>query len=290
MKKVAVFVVPHEDDFEIFGFHHAHDLIKSGYKIYEIIMTDGRFGTFNKGFSGNRLKRIRKEEVLNAAQTFGVNSEGESNVEIIFMNYCDGYIPVNKRSINKLRDILNELKPQIVIGMDPFFGIDWHHDHIATGRIFYFALKSMMLEDRPKKMYYLQSYKNDIYLPLSPFDLFEKTLNCYRSQMSPFVIHLMTIGLKLFLHLKSIKGSRRPAVGLRCVSFNNDDNKIIRLSDKIKYRLCFSATQTTLKTYNNVYKPLPDFNDEKEDLSEEDFDETIIDNLKTYYFGNKKQK
>jgi LmbE family N-acetylglucosaminyl deacetylase len=295
LTKIAVIIVPHEDDMEVLCYHSVYNLIQSGYHIIEVVMTDGRYGLEVKKFAipkkpefaGERLIRIRARELKNAAKTWGQNSEGKDHVESICLNYVDGFLPLNYRSIAKVKDIILEYKPDIIIGMDPFFAIDHHHDHINAGRNYYFALKSLNPNQRPKKMYMIQSYKNDTYIPLGSFKLQEKIENCYKSQFKPLLIHLMVFGTKLVYFIRSPVSRGRPCAGLRKVTFNAKDNTLITLRERMFDKLDIQVIKTTTFNYLNMYLPLPKIGTSPDEINPRDFANINEKSLPKFYFGKK---
>lgn len=294
-KKTAVIVVPHEDDMEVLSFHSVYNLIQSGYRIIEVVMTDGRYGLETgkfavpkkPEFAGERLMRIRSKELKEAAKTWGKDSEGNDHVEAICLKYCDGFLPVNRRSIAKVRDIILKYKPEITIGMDPFFPIDHHHDHINTGRNYYFALKSLPPDQRPKKMYMIQSFKNDTHIPLGSFKLQEKIKLCYRSQLSPLIIKLMIFGTKIFYILRAMVSNGRPCAGLRKITFNTEENTQITFRERVLDKIGIQIVKTSTYTYKNMYKPLPKIGTGPNEIDPRDFDNINEDSLAAFYFGKK---
>ncbi|MHA1339912.1 MAG: PIG-L deacetylase family protein [Promethearchaeota archaeon] len=295
MQKVAMIIVPHEDDMEILGFHAVAALIKAGFKIIEIVMTDGCFGLagtkksipFKPEFAGSRLRKIRKKEVECAARAYGKNEKGEPHVEVIIMGYADGFLPFNKRSVKKLKDLILKYKPIITIGMDPFFAMDHHHDHLNTGRNYFFALRSIKPELRPKRMYYIQSWKNDVYVPLGSLKLHRKVLNCHKSQLTPLKIKFVS-RVSRFLHLYIYyNGKVQKCAGLRTVSFEYKHNILKSLKNRMLYAISFNLVKTTIYNYMNLYKPVPKVGDNKDLTDTMDIDNRNENNLAEFYFGKK---
>lgn len=288
-------IVPHEDDMEVLSFHPVYNLIQSGYHIIEVVMTDGRYGlaTGKKAipkkpeFAGERLMRIRRKELKEAAKAWGKNAQGDNNVEAVCLNFVDGFLPINKRSISKVRDLILKYKPEITIGMDPFFPIDHHHDHINTGRNYYFALKSLPPDQRPKKMYMIQSFKNDTYIHLGSFKLQEEIELCYKSQLSPLMIKLMIFGTKIFYILRSMVSRGRPCAGLRKITFNVKENTQITLRERILDKIGIQIIKTSTYTYKNMYKPLPKIGTGPNEIDPRDFADINENSVAKFYFGKK---
>ncbi|MBD3350273.1 MAG: hypothetical protein GF364_02190 [Candidatus Lokiarchaeota archaeon] len=292
MEKVAVVVVPHEDDMEILGFHAVHWLIQQNYKIIEIVMTDGRFGLemgsdgkpLKPEFGGQRLKKIRRREMLCAAKNYGRKETGENYVDVVFMDYVDGFLPLNHKSIERLKQIILKYKPQVTIGMDPFYPIDSHHDHLNTGRNYYFALKSITPSERPEQMYYIQSYKNDVSIPMGSFDLQKKVLRCHQSQLSPLKIKYMGL-MKYIYIIRSLFHPEHKIKAMRRVTFNLEENTIETIGEKIMFSIAFNLVKTSYNEYENLYKPLPKIGKDVDEIKPEDFDNVSSETLAEFYFG-----
>ncbi|MHA1821426.1 MAG: PIG-L deacetylase family protein [Promethearchaeota archaeon] len=293
LERQALVIVPHEDDMEFLCFHFVNFLVERGFKIREIVMTDGRFGTRDHNFSGKRLMKLREKEVKMAAKVFNNNNnnrDGCPAVEVSILGYCDGFIPVSNRVAMRLKNIIEKLKPSIVIAPDPIFAIDWHHDHIATGRNVYLALKKIPEAKRPKLCFFFQTFKGDTRVPFAPVSLQLRALSKYRSQVTPLHLKNLKFMGKFLELIAKIKGRGRPYASYRKISFNSEENRVRSLSDFIKYLFFFHATRSSKYMYSVQYKPLPDFEDKDEDLKREDFDADIWENMSEFYFGKRNNK
>jgi LmbE family N-acetylglucosaminyl deacetylase len=286
-KKQAVIVVPHEDDLEILCFNAAYDLIRSGYHVTEILMTDGRFGSKNLDINGDRLMRIRKPEALNAAKAYGYNSQGNQNVTVEFMKYCDGFVPFTRYSINELKNKILSFKPEICVGPDPFYAIDWHHDHVAVGRNYFFALKSMSQIERPPKAFFFQSFRNNTYIPLGSYKTQYQALKCYKSQLSPIYARLLTAAYKHFFRFRAFTSYGRPAGGYRRVRFETKYNSYSSLKTRLWLSLFFQTVKFSTIMYDTQYLPLPKIGYQPGEIPPERFDSMIAKKLANYYFGEK---
>ncbi len=129
-EKNILVLSPHPDDDIIAcgGTIHKYHLKEA--HITAVYMTDGRKG--NNRFAENDLVSIRKEEAQRAARIIGIN-------RLIFLENKDGNLSASAKTSQELYEILNDIKPEAVFL--PFF-LDNHHDHIATGQIFFSATKT----------------------------------------------------------------------------------------------------------------------------------------------------
>jgi len=295
MEKIAMIIVAHEDDMEILGFHTVYNLIEAGFGIIEVVMTDGRFGLEcnkklvpkNPEFRGERLRRIRKHEVINASKAFGMDKDGKPYVNVILLNYVDGYLPFNLLSVNRLKELILKYKPIVSIGMDPFFPLDQHHDHINAGRNYFFALKSIPAGLRPKKMFFIQNFKNNVYIPLGDTKMQQNILSLYKSQLKPIMIKLMSKIMKFFYPIKTYNNKIQRFAGLREVSFDYNNNKLKSIKDKILWLISYNFMKTTKNHYVNLYKPVPKIGEIESITDPRDIDNINEKNLSKFYFGRK---
>lgn len=179
---------PHPDDEAIgcAGILYQHYLAKE--KITVVFLTDGSQGK-TRGMSEEEIIRHRKEEAKKAAKVLGIHS-------IIFWNYKDRGLCVNKESIEKMRTLINTVIPDVVYL--PYF-IDEHQDHWITNKIF--------IEACSKITYNFKVFTYEVWTPLIPNYLVNITkqmdkkleaLECYETQIVLFNIAKMAENLNAF--------------------------------------------------------------------------------------------
>ena len=254
--KVAAIVVPHPDDFDILVGHPAQYLIKHGFKVYEILMTGGEYGLVNRGLEefahlkGKPLRKIRKMENDEAKRRYGVNPNGEQIVKTVPLGYIDGYSPFNRKSVKRLAKVFKFLSPSIIMGPDPLYSIDWHHDHMMAADNTYFAVREVQNELKLSHYYAFQTYNPNIFIPEQSWDIFQQSLEAHRSQLTPLSILIMKSFLKnIFYRLK------RHRVGLRLISFEIPQN-ISSLLNRIKHHLFCGKTPAVPD--RSLYFPQPE--------------------------------
>jgi len=199
-----LFFTPHPDDLEM-GMPFTYlEAIRLGNEVVEVLMTNGEYGTTNKEFKGNRLSKIRMKEIDNANAVFerGTNNK----VRLVKMNYIDGFLPVNNEAIQRITNILQKEKPDIIFTCDPWFAQDYHGDHLNTGRLVFFSLKRLQKSELPKRVYYYLSNKTRFYIKCrwKDFKIVEEALLQHRTQVSPMFVKMMLTfynKLSIFRHL-----------------------------------------------------------------------------------------
>ncbi len=223
-KPTALVICPHPDDGEMGCGEFCIQAINADWNVHELLMTTDEYGTTRNDFKGDRIKAIRKNEMIRAARRYGLDKKGDSKLKLHWANYIDGFVPCNMKSIIRLQKFILKIKPSIIIGPDPFAYYDAHKDHIATGKNFYFALKWMNPVDRPQIMLFYYSYMPDFFVPsLSP-----ETLNyvrrSHKSQWSGKFIKFFGNIQKFLYTFRWIKNTgARSSEGYRTISFNTND-------------------------------------------------------------------
>ncbi|QEE16670.1 PIG-L deacetylase family protein [Promethearchaeum syntrophicum] len=228
MKKPKIlFVNPHPDDGEAFCANLCIQAVKYGWRVHQVLATCDEYGTPRAEFKGKRIQRIRRSEMVKAAESYGVNQKGIAHVKLHWMNYIDGYVPYNKEAINRLMKFILKLNPDVIIGPDPFIYMDGHVDHMAVGRNYYFALKGMNPNQRPKRMLFFQTLSPDFFIPINISDKrkVKKVRRAHLSQWNSFEIKLLNF-FPTFLQLPSRlkKGILKKQEGYRIVLFDNEDH------------------------------------------------------------------
>lgn len=163
-KKVVLLIAPHPDDIEFFASEACIQSINLGYETHQLLMTCDEYGTKRDEFKGKRIQAIRRAEMINASKCYGTDEKGQALLHLHWANYIDGHVPFNSESVNRLKSFILKIKPDIILGPDPFYYIDAHRDHKATAKNYYLALKRMDPISRPRIMLYYQSILPDLYL------------------------------------------------------------------------------------------------------------------------------
>ena len=205
IRKIAVIVVPHPDDLDILVGHTTVYYTTHNYQVIEVLSNWGEYRLVNRlGKAGNHLKgkrlaSIRKKENSNAKKEYGNFPDGSPRVITFPLDYIDGYVPSGPRSVARFQRLLKILKPAVVVGPEPVFSYDWHHDHMAAAYMVHFGVKG--LSDTPWLKQYLlyQTFRANYRLPKLPetWDVLSKTLNAHHSQLTPFGIKLIVVMQRL---------------------------------------------------------------------------------------------
>ncbi len=229
-KRKVLIVCPHPDDGEAFVSQLGIQSIKAGWDVHQVIATCDEYGTPINEFKGERISRIRRHEMLTAQKRYGLDSNGKPLLTLHWMDYVDGYVPHNKAAVNRLQKFILKINPDVIIGPDPFIYCDGHVDHMAVGKNYFFALKQLKQEERPKLMLFFQTLIPNIFLP----KLFSKEIyyirEAHRSQWSRRMLRIVEIFnfvTQISFQFKNltIRADKLQFVeGYRRVLFNNEDH------------------------------------------------------------------
>jgi len=216
MRKTALFFAPHPDDVEFGCSWYYMSLLEKRYRVIQVSMTDGAFGTKNPDFKGERIVKIRSNELDRANKVF--EDAFNSKIEIIRLGYTDGYLPLSSSTRKRVMEIIQEYEPDIIFAPDPWYSQDYHPDHINTGRIVIFALKKLaptLMTPIPVMLYYTFAPNRFITVKPKYLKVLPHAFLKHQSQISSFgvklvmkMIKILILGLNFLKFQKRVKGYR----------------------------------------------------------------------------------
>lgn len=127
----------HPDDMDFGASGTIAKFIEEGYDVYYVLCTDGSRGADDPEMTHEKLAATRRSEQIAAGKILGIT-------DIFFLDYPDTQLVVDMQLKEELVRIIKQVKPQIVITMDPtfYYSVDpmWggahfinHSDHRAAG-------------------------------------------------------------------------------------------------------------------------------------------------------------
>lgn len=131
-KKVILAVGAHPDDMDFGASGTVAEWVKEGAEAYYLIVTDGSKGSDDPKMTEEQLVKIRRQEQKKAGEILGLK-------KVFFLDYKDTELTVTQRLKEDIVRIIRQVKPTIVITMDPAFyysssmGFVNHSDHRAVG-------------------------------------------------------------------------------------------------------------------------------------------------------------
>lgn len=243
----------HPDDTEFTCASTCQQAVRLGWNVHEILMTSDEYGTSRDDFKGTRIQRIRKNEMLKAAKTYGRNENGSPQIHLIWFGEIDGYLPFNRDVFVRLRTKIKQIQPDIVIGPDSFHSMDLHPDHKHTGWLIYLAIKSLPLGKRPHLLLY-HSFRPDYFVKITNLSIQVKAWSQHRSQTSPLLNKVLGTFRKIFYTLRRTKTGPAIAEGFRKATFSKNETQISSLKDRVLYYLFAGRTAGFPRDY---YRPNP---------------------------------
>ncbi|SIS67961.1 PIG-L deacetylase family protein [Alicyclobacillus vulcanalis] len=122
----ALFVQPHPDDNEVGAGGTMAKLAAKGCRVVSVTVTDGRYGAMG-GTEPEALARRRQAELEAACKALGVREHIEFGFEDLG-SYAEEDV------VARLIPVLLELRPEVVVTVDPWTPYEAHPDHLKVGR------------------------------------------------------------------------------------------------------------------------------------------------------------
>ena len=123
----ALAIIAHPDDAE---FQCGATLAKwaaSGTVVHHLVCTDGSKGTWDPQIDQVALVATRKAEQIAAARH--IDSKGS----VIFLDQVDGELQSDLTMRSQVARVIRQLRPQVVLGHDPWKQYRLHPDHRHAG-------------------------------------------------------------------------------------------------------------------------------------------------------------
>ena len=166
-----LFLCAHPDDSEFFCGTTEVRAVKEGHEVVIACMTSDEYGTPRNDFKGKRIKQIRIREMEKAAEVVGA--------KLYWVGFIDGYLPFDKQAFLTLKNYIGLTNPTIIFAPDPLFALDFHSDHINTGKLIYLVVKQMK---HPPLLLFYQSLKPNYFIPGLDRKTARKAFICHISQ------------------------------------------------------------------------------------------------------------
>lgn len=116
----------HPDDAECYCGGTLAKYAERGDEVFYLICTKGNRGTYDRTLNIETLTEIRKKETIDAAKILGIK-------EVYFLDEEDGFLYPDLKLRGKIMKIIRQMKPDIVMTLDPFLPYEIHPDHRTTG-------------------------------------------------------------------------------------------------------------------------------------------------------------
>lgn len=123
----ALAVGAHPDDIEFGCGATLAKWAAAGCEIFHLVCTDGSKGTWDPGSDPAELVLTRRREQEAASRALGGKGE------VIFLGWPDGELEAGLRQRFEISAAIRRLKPEVVLGHDPWKRYRLHPDHRNAG-------------------------------------------------------------------------------------------------------------------------------------------------------------
>jgi len=127
----ALAVGAHPDDIEFGCGATLAKWAAAGCTVHHLVCTDGSKGTWDATANTAALARVREDEQREAARRLA----GERAGEVRFLRQVDGELVASAAAVGQVALAIRELRPQVVLGHDPWKRYRLHPDHRNAGII-----------------------------------------------------------------------------------------------------------------------------------------------------------
>jgi LmbE family N-acetylglucosaminyl deacetylase len=124
----ALVVVAHPDDAEFQCGATLAKWARAGCQVHHLVLTDGSKGTWDPGVDQADLVRRRRDEQRAAATALG-------GAGVEFLDHVDGELRSDRTTRAEVAAVIRRLRPEVVLGHDPWRRYRLHPDHRAAGEI-----------------------------------------------------------------------------------------------------------------------------------------------------------
>jgi LmbE family N-acetylglucosaminyl deacetylase len=130
----ALAVGAHPDDVEFGAGATLARWAEAGCEVSLLVCTDGSKGTWDVDADTAALVATRQAEQADAAAALGATGE------VVFLGRVDGDLVADREAISEVARTIRRLRPDVLLGHDPWRRHRLHPDHHAAGRIVVDAL------------------------------------------------------------------------------------------------------------------------------------------------------
>ncbi len=127
--RIALAIGAHPDDVEFGAGATLAKWAAAGCVVHHLICTDGSKGTWDAAADTAALVRRRQDEQREAA----LRLAGDRAGEVVFLGYVDGELDSSIEARSRVARVIRELRPDVVLGHDPWKRYRLHPDHRHAG-------------------------------------------------------------------------------------------------------------------------------------------------------------
>lgn len=123
----ALAIAAHPDDVEFGCGGTLAKWAASGCVVHHLVCTDGSKGSWDPTDDTSALIALRQDEQRAAAKSLGATGE------VVFLGHVDGELQSGLTEREQVARVIRELKPDVVLGHDPWRRYRLHPDHRHAG-------------------------------------------------------------------------------------------------------------------------------------------------------------
>lgn len=127
--RVALAIGAHPDDVEFGAGATLAKWAAAGCVVHHLVCTDGSKGTWDANADTGALVARRQVEQREAARRLAGDRAGE----VVFLGYVDGELDSGLTARSRVARVIRELRPDVVLGHDPWKRYRLHPDHRHAG-------------------------------------------------------------------------------------------------------------------------------------------------------------
>lgn len=127
----ALAIGAHPDDVEFGAGGTLARWAAAGCRVMHLVCTDGSKGTWDASADTDALVARRQEEQREANRRLN----GGQPTEVVFLGRVDGELSADRAACSDVARVIRELKPDVVLGHDPWKRYRLHPDHREAGRL-----------------------------------------------------------------------------------------------------------------------------------------------------------
>jgi LmbE family N-acetylglucosaminyl deacetylase len=129
--RVALAIGAHPDDVEFGCGATLAKWAAAGCTVHHLVLTDGSKGTWDPHADLTSLSARRQTEQREAASRLA----GERAGTVVFLGYVDGELDSDLVARGRVARVIRELRPDVVLGHDPWKRYRLHPDHRHAGQL-----------------------------------------------------------------------------------------------------------------------------------------------------------
>lgn len=127
--RVALVIAAHPDDAEFGVGATFAKWAGSATVLHHLVLTDGSKGTWDPSVDQRDLVATRRDEQRAAARALGATGE------CVFLDEVDGELSATTTNRGRVAEVIRRLRPDVVVGHDPWKRYRLHPDHRAAGQL-----------------------------------------------------------------------------------------------------------------------------------------------------------